>query len=121
MKFAFTGFLFAVAIANAASVWERSPWDNSPAEAKKEQAEPTAVRQTGEAKPADPNTFIDSRDNQPYKTITVSGVTWMAENLNYEDRQSSCYNKKPHCKKTDVFTLGIMPSAYARQAPDSLL
>lgn len=91
--------LVAATVAGAASVWERSPWDNSPAEAKKEQAEPTAVRQTGEAKPADPNTFIDSRDNQPYRTITISGVTWMAENLNYEDKQSSCYNKKPHCKK----------------------
>ncbi|MBR2272028.1 MAG: hypothetical protein IJ912_06825 [Fibrobacter sp.] len=98
MKFAFPGFLFAIAMVNAASVWERSPWDKSPTEVK-EQAQPAAVRQTVEAKPADPNTFIDSRDNQPYRTITVYGTTWMAENLNYEDRQSTCYEKKPHCKK----------------------
>ncbi len=98
MKFAFIGFLFAVAMVNAASVWERSPWDTSPTEVK-EQTQPTAVRQSSDARPADANTFIDSRDNQPYKTITVYGTTWLAENLNYEDRQSSCYNKKPHCKK----------------------
>ena len=94
-----TALLVAATVAGAASVWERSPWDNSPAEVKKEQAEPTAVRQTGEAKPTNPDFFIDPRDNQPYKTITVNGKTWMAENLNYESAQSSCFNKKPHCKK----------------------
>ena len=93
-----TALLVAATTASATSVWERSPWDKSPTEVK-EQAEPTAVRQSGEAGSTNSDIFIDSRDNQPYRTITVYGMTWLAENLNYEDSQSTCYDKKPHCKK----------------------
>ena len=90
-----TALLVAATVASATSVWERSPWDKSPAT--QETAQPAAA-QANSAK-ADPNTFIDSRDHQPYKTITVGGLTWLAENLNYENSESTCYNKRPHCKK----------------------
>ena len=97
MKFAPIGFLFAVAMANATSVWERSPWDNSPMKTE-QNAAPQAVRENQADIKGDPNTFVDTRDHQLYKTITVYGVTWLAENLNYESGPSACYSNKPHCK-----------------------
>jgi uncharacterized protein (TIGR02145 family) len=37
--------------------------------------------------------FLDTRDNQVYKTVKVAGRVWLAQNLNYADSSQSSYLK----------------------------
>lgn len=45
-------------------------------------------------------TLVDERDGHEYRTVEINGTTWMAENLKYESKNSTC--RKDSC---DIYGL----------------
>jgi uncharacterized protein (TIGR02145 family) len=70
----------------------------------------------GNSSPSGGNSFVDSRDNQTYKTVKIGNQTWMAENLNYAVETSWCYFNEPSYCDTygrlyDWATAMVLPSS----------
>jgi len=40
--------------------------------------------------------FIDERDGETYRQVTIGRQTWMAENLRYETSNTKCYDNDPY-------------------------
>ena len=55
-------------------------------------SEPDTSAESNDSLPSNGEYLVDARDGQRYRTVTIGGYTWMAENLNYETDSSTCFD-----------------------------
>jgi uncharacterized protein (TIGR02145 family) len=66
-----------------------TPIEDTPSSSSSAPSEPTPNI------PSAPDSLADVRDGQKYKTVRIGNQIWMAENLNYNDGSSVCYDNDP--------------------------
>jgi hypothetical protein len=49
--------------------------------------------------------FVDSRDKQTYRTVTIGNQIWMKQNLNYVNLDNRNTNNYSFCYANDTFNL----------------
>ena len=62
-------------------------------------SEPDTSAESNDSLPSNGEYLVDARDGQRYRTVTIGGYTWMAENLNYETDSSTCFDDPDFCEK----------------------
>ena len=62
-------------------------------------SEPDTSAESNDSLPSNGEYLVDARDGQRYRTVTIGGYTWMAENLNYETDSSTCFDDPDFCGK----------------------
>ncbi|ACX75206.1 putative lipoprotein [Fibrobacter succinogenes subsp. succinogenes S85] len=108
---------FVEAFQYSSSVTPRSSSSSKVPEPAEESSSSSAKADAGSEYDASANTLKDLRDGQIYRTVKIAGQVWMAENLNYEVENSSCFkNSADSCAKYGrLYTLpiqGVCPSGW---------
>jgi uncharacterized protein (TIGR02145 family) len=84
---------------------EKKAREEAAKEAIKREAEEKAAIEKAAGTQFNPNikygSMTDARDKTTYKTTTIAGLTWLAENLKYNIKDSKCYEDKEHYCKRD--------------------
>ncbi len=108
---------FVEAFQSSSSVTPRSSSSSKVPEPAEESSSSSSKADAGSEYDASANTLKDLRDGQTYRTVKIAGQVWMAENLNYEVENSSCFkNSADSCAKYGrLYTLpiqGVCPSGW---------
>ncbi len=108
---------FVEAFQSSSSVTPRSSSSSKVPEPAEESSSSSAKADADSEYDASANTLKDLRDGQIYRTVKIAGQVWMAENLNYEVENSSCFkNSADSCAKYGrLYTLpiqGVCPSGW---------